>query len=627
MDYIEKRKKQFRLKMVLEFLKDKLKAMGMTRAKVPSCMALLFCPIITFYLFDAYTHNPFTAMNFKTQLLNILFYHLMVIFLFGIFRYVRLALMIQSGLFMLIGLVNYYVLNFRSAPIMPWDIYSLQTAASVADNFSYQLDKEAASVLVAFVVLLLLESRFSMRTPGKWKMRLAIIVLPVMLLFGYTNLIQNDSFISEFGLYDKLFTPTVMNKRDGNVVAFLMELEYLNVEKPEGYSAEEMAKWYQQGTENSSEWITASKHPKSLNRPNIIVIMDEAFSDLSVIGELKTNQDDMPFVHKLQQGAQNTITGYANVSVLGGNTANSEFEFLTGNTMGFLPQGSVAYQQYLKAKLPNLASYLKSLGYTTTAMHPYYADGWERDRVYPLMGFDEFLSMEDFKGKKKVRNYISDGACFDKIIELYEQKDSGEPMFVFNVTMQNHSGYEEEFSNFTPDITVEGISAKALPAYLSLIKKTDAALEKLITYFEKADEDTIIVFFGDHQPTSYVSNPILRNNGVNPDGLTTEENMLKYKVPYVIWSNFDIEEKQNQETSLNYLSIDLLHQCKLPLPFYLSSLEEIREEYPIVSAMGVVDSNGRLLEMEDCGEALNQYRRMQYYLLFDYDRNHREKVF
>ena len=197
MDYIEKRKKQFRLKMVLEFLKDKLKAMGMTRAKVPSCMALLFCPIITFYLFDAYTHNPFTAMNFKTQLLNIVFYQLMVIFLFGIFRYVRLALMIQSGLFMLIGLVNYYVLNFRSAPIMPWDIYSLQTAASVADNFSYKLDKEAASVLVAFVVLLLLESRFSMRTSGRWKMRLAIIVLPVTLLFGYTNLIQNDNPLLE----------------------------------------------------------------------------------------------------------------------------------------------------------------------------------------------------------------------------------------------------------------------------------------------------------------------------------------------------------------------------------------------------------------------------------------------
>ena len=109
--------------------------------------------------------------------------------------------------------------------------------------------------------------------------------------------------------------------------------------------------------------------------------------------------------------------------------------------------------------------------------------------------------------------------------------------------MQNHSGYEEEFHNFTPDITVDGIDSKALSMYLSLVKQTDSALQGLIDYFSQAEEDTMIVFFGDHQPTTYVSNPILRNNKVNPETLTDEENLLKYKVPYVIWSNFDIEEQ------------------------------------------------------------------------------------
>ena len=315
------------------------------------------------------------------------------------------------------------------------------------------------------------------------------------------------------------------------------------------------------------------------------------------------------------------------MSVLGGNTANSEFEFLTGSTMAFLPQGSVAYQQYVKEEVPNLASYLKELGYSTIAMHPYYADGWERDRVYSLLGFDEFLSIEDFKGEEKLRSYYSDEACVDKLIALYEEKEEGQPLFVFNVTMQNHSGYDEEFDNFTPDITVDGISSKALSTYLSLIKKTDEAFEKLVSYFENADEDTIIVFFGDHQPTSYVSNPILRYNGVNPDNLTTEENMLKYKVPFVIWSNFDIEEKQNQETSLNYLSIDLLDSCGLPLPSYLSSLAGIREEYPVISAMGAVDKNGNYVELADCSDALNGYRSMQYYLLFDYDTSNRKNIY
>ena len=618
MDFLQKKPESSYFNTFMGKCRDGLKNAGITREKVPSCIALVVCPIITFYLFDAYTHNPFTAMNFKTQLLNMVFYELMGLLLFGIFKTVRLALMLQSGLFMIIGLINYYVVNFRSAPIMPWDIYSLQTAASVADNFSYELEREAALIVVSFCVLLVLESRFRMRVPGRWKRRSLLIAIPVILLFGYTNMLQSDHFVAEFGLYDKLFTPTAMARRDGNVVAFLMEMEYLDVENPAGYSAEDMAELYQQNAENSEGLNEALANPDSVNRPNIIVIMDEAFSDLGIMGEFETNQDYMPFIHSLQKGADNTITGYANVSVQGGNTANSEFEFLTGSTMAFLPQGSVAYQQYFMGETPNLASYLKDLGYTTIAMHPYYADGWERDRVYSLMGFDEFLSIDDFKGEEKVRKYISDEACFERIIELYEEKEEGEPLFVFNVTMQNHSGYDEEFSNFTPNITTDGISSKALSTYLSLMQKTDSALEELISYFENAEEDTIIVFFGDHQPTSYVSNPILRYNGIEPSSLTTEQNMLRYKVPYVIWSNFDMEEQQNQESSVNYLSLDLLNQGGLPLPPYLDYLEEIREDYPVISAIGIVDRDGNILELEDCDEALNDYRSMQYYLLFDY---------
>lgn len=615
-DYLQKKTSKIDYRRWLLLLKEKLKQFGLTRSKLPSCAALLLCPIITFYLFDLYTHNPFTSMNFKTQLLNIVFYELSGILLFGIFRYVRIALMLQSGLFMIVGLANYYVLNFRSAPIMPWDIFSLRTAASVADNFNYSLEMEALAVLLSFLALLVFESRFTMRAPVRKRKRSLLIILPALLLCGYVNMVQSDSFVSDFGLYDKLFTPTVMNKRDGNVVAFLMEMEYLNVEKPEGYSATEMQTAYEEG--HSESLSNAIANPEEVKTPNIIVIMDEAFSDLSVLGDFTTNEDYMPFIHGLQEGAPNTITGLLNVSVLGGNTANTEFEFLTGNTMGFLPQGSVAYQQYISGEHPSIASYLKELGYQTVAIHPYNASGWERNRVYPALGFDSFLSKEDFVGAGKLRGYISDEASFDKIIDLYEDKEEGEPLFVFNVTMQNHSGYDEEFANFTPKITVDGITAKSLPNYLSLMKETDQALEKLISYFQNAAEDTMIVFFGDHQPTSYVSNPILRLNGIDPNTLTEEENLLKYKVPYVIWSNFDMEEQTGQETSTNYLMIDVLENCGLPLPSYQSFLKEIRQEYPIITTMQVRDAEGNYLTVKDCDEALNPYRSMQYYLLFDY---------
>ena len=623
MDYLQKRTggAGFRAMAVAFFtwIKNRFVQMGVTKEKVPSCIALLTCPAITFYLFDWYTHNPITTMNFKTQLLNIVFYQLMGFLLFGIFKYVRVALMIQSGLFMIIGLANYYVMNFRSTPIRPWDLFSIRTAASVANNYSYSLEWQTVVVILAFLLLLVLESRFHMKAPGRKYKRLLLVTLPVIMLWGYTGMVQSESFVSRFGLYDKLFTPTVMNKRDGNAVAFLMEMEYLNVEKPGGYSAEDTGNLYTESEKQSQGLAAAKENPENAKRPNVIVIMDEAFSDLSVLGEMSTNEDYMPFLHGLQQGADNTVTGYMNVSVLGGNTANTEFEFLTGNTMAFLPQGSVAYQQYLHKETPTLASYLKDLGYDTVAIHPYYPDGWDRSRVYPLMGFDTFLSKDDFSGAGKLRKYITDEACFDKIIDLYEEKESDSPLFVFNVTMQNHGGYDEEFANFTPDVTVDGVTNKALPEYLSLVKRTDKALEKLITYFSQASEDTIIVFFGDHQPSAYVSNPILRINEKDPNALTEEENLLRYKVPYLIWSNFDIEEKSGQETSANYLMIDLLENAGLPLPAYQNELKKVREQYPVISAMQVRDAQGNKLELDSLDEELNGYRSLEYYLLFDYE--------
>ena len=584
-------------------------------------MALVVCPIITFYLFDLYTHNPFIDMKPKVQALNIVFYELTAILLTGILGKVSAALMVQSGFFMVVGLANYYVMKFRSTPIMPWDIFSVSTAASVAGNYDYTPEWDTLLVLAGFVILLVLESRVKIKIKRKVLAKLLMVALPTVLLCGYVNKIQDETFVAEFGLYDKLFTPSVINKRDGNVVAFIMEMEYLSVEKPDGYSAKETGKFYEEQT--TEELTAALTDTESLNRPNIIVIMDEAFSDLAVLGEFETNEDYMPFIHSLQQD-DSTISGYLNVSVLGGNTANSEFEFLTGNSMAFLPQGSVAYQQYLKSEIPNLASYLKELGYSTIAMHPYYADGWERDRVYPLMGFDTFLSKDDFQGAKKIRKYISDEACFERIIDLYEEKEEGQPLFVFNVTMQNHSGYDEVFANFTPDIEVEGIKSKVLNQYLSLMKKTDEALEELIAYFSEQEEDTMIVFFGDHQPTTYVSNPIVRSNGLQPDSLSLEENLLKYKVPYVIWSNFEMSG-EDKETSLNYLAIDVLENCNLPLPQYQNYLKSLREDYPVITAQQTRDAQGELCsddgksqeEQEKDAEALLPYQSLQYYLLFD----------
>jgi phosphoglycerol transferase MdoB-like AlkP superfamily enzyme len=597
-----------------------LKKPGITRDKLISATALFICPVITFYLFDLYTHNPFKNMDFKVQLLNIVFYLLMELLLLGIFRHVRIAMMMQTGIFMVLGLINYYVQNFRSAPIMPWDIYSISTAKSVAGNYSYSVEKETLIVLAGFVILLIAESRFSLKVPTQKAKRLFIIIVSAFCLHCYTILVQNADFCADFGLYDKLYTPTVMNMRDGNIVAFLMELQYIDVEKPDGYDAEEMRNFYDNISEKDNSGNTVAAADAANEYPNVIIIMDEAFSDPAVLGDFETNEDYMPFIHSLQQGADNTVSGYLNVSVLGGNTANTEFEFLTGCTMGFLPSGSVPYQQYVNNEMPSLASYFKELGYSTVAVHPYNASGWERNRVYPLIGFDNFYSLKNFTSPEKIRNYVSDEADFHKIKRIYESKQEGEPIFVFNVTMQNHGGYEESFDNFTPDITIKDADLTYLSMYLSLIKQSDSAFEDLVEYFSEQDEKTIILLFGDHQPAAYVTNPIWKINEKNQDDLTDEESLLRYKVPYVIWANYDIEEKSDEDTSANYLAIELLEAAGIELPPYQSFLKELREDYPIVSAVTIRDTSGNLYTVDECPEELEMYRKLQYYLLFDYDK-------
>lgn len=548
-------------------------------------------------------------MKIRIQLLNIVLFELIMALLLFLFGKLKTALRCQTILFMIIGLANYYVLEFRSAPIMPWDILSIGTAASVANNFKYTLSKETVFVLIGFVILILLESKVTLELKKDWRIRVGGVLASFALLWGFTAMLHQDSTVARFKLYDKLFTPTVMSKRDGTAVAFLMELKYIVVEKPDGYNKEDAAALLASYDTNDTESAT--------HTPNIIVIMNEAFSDLSVLGDFETNEDYMPFLHSLmQEGTPNTISGHLNVSVLGGNTANTEFEFLTGNTMAFLPQGSVAYQQYVKSNDYSIATYLKSKGYDTIAMHPYNASGWDRDKVYPLLGFDTFYSLKDWVNPVKIRKYVSDQSCYDKIIELYEQKDANTPFFLFNVTMQNHSSYSEEYDNFHPDITVEGTSSKILPDYLSLIKLSDQALENLIEYFSQADEDTVIVFFGDHQPSNSVAAPVWKLNGRSGDSLTEEEEARRYKVPFIIWANYDIEAASNVETSANYLGGHVLRAAGLPLYDYRNYLSQLEGQYPVLTAIRAENAQGISTPVKDVKSTLQDYMTLQYYNIF-----------
>ena len=584
-----------------------------------SLIMLFIAPAATFYLLEWYTHNPFETMKTTPQVLNLIMFELLALLLFSVFGKLHVALMAETLFFAIYGVANYFVLNFRSVPIQPWDLLSIGTAASVAGNYDYTLDRQALLVVLGFLFLLILEffCRFTLKK-GTWKLRLPMAATLVVMLGAFGLMFHSDEIVEQkLRLYNKLFTPTTISYKNGTALAFVMELRYLSVDKPAGYNADTAAQELAALEEESmSEPAMAGAGSDEGEFPNIIVIMDEAFSDPAILGNFTVNQDYMPFVHSLLDGAENTVSGWLNVSVLGGNTANTEFEYLTGNTMAFLPQGSIPYQQYIKGETPSLASHLAGLGYQTVAMHPYNASGWDRDTVYPAMGFSEMYFLPDFDNAAKVRNYVSDQSDFEKIVEIYENKGDN-PLFLFNVTMQNHSSYTESFDNFDPQIEVEG-GSQTLNNYLSLLSLSDAALGELISYFEEQEEDTIIVFFGDHQTTNSVIEPILKQNGKSSSTLTEEEQADRYKVPFFIWANFDIEEETGVETSVNYLGAKTLLAAGVPMDGYFTYLSVFSETVPVISANHVTLADGTFTNADDQSELLSDYKGYQYYRLFDY---------
>ena len=561
-------------------------------------------PVGIFYLMEAYEHNALLEVRTEAQFFNIFIFELLAWIIYLANGHMCAAARVILGIAMAFGITNHYVMKFRSTPFVPWDIFSVRTATSVAENYDFTPDMRMVIVTLIFIAAMSLV-RFLKKAPKiKLQVRLGTLLVSVLVTCLFVNTLQKEDFQTKHYLYPFLFTPAYMTEVNGMAVTFAMNLAYVVVDKPQGYSAEDA-----QRTLESYEKTEDTKQDTQ-DLPNIIVIMDEAFSDLAVIGDLQTNEDYMPFMHQMQQGQKNTITGYAQVSVCGGNTANSEFEFLTGDTMAFLPSGSIAYQQYVKQDTPSLASYLKGLGYATYAQHPYYASGWDRERVYPLLGFEHMDFIDDYTNVSYVRKYISDASDMQHIIETYEKKEAGKPAFIFNVTMQNHGGYTDVYPNFENDIQAQ-YNSDALNQYLSLIRKTDAALEDLVSYFSKADEKTVIVFFGDHQPSDAVANQIEMASGVDPSDMNSEQQKKRYQVPYLVWANYDIGEASDQNTSLNYLSAQVLKAAGVPTSAYQNYLLELCNTYPVFSAAG---------STEDVGadkDALLTYRKLQYYNLFE----------
>ena len=570
----------------------------------------LVIPVGCFYTFETLTHQMSTMIELAKRL-NIAFYYWLFLFVFFIAGRTSISMAICVSAIAAIGVGNYFVVMFRSNPIVPWDIYSFETAMSVADNYVFSVDWALAEHIAMFILMLIVGVRTNIRLSKKILRPILTVAMCIPAYF-YISYLWQDNLERNTGLNDTLFNAKYMHSKDGFFVSFILDIHFLQIEEPKNYSDE-----YALSLLNEQE-VEKVEAPEEL--PDIIAIMDETFSDPAVLGEFETNKDYMPFVHSILRGeVANTISGYTDVSVLGGNTANSEFEFLTGNSMAFFPNGSVPYLQYIRDGISTIVPQLEEYGYTTYGTHPYRAKGWNREFIYDLMGFDYRYFQGSFPFEDKLRNYVSDEADFKSILEWRNNTEG--PFFMFNVTMHNHSNYGGDFDNFDPQIVAKfknTSSNKYLNKYLSLMYETDQDVASLLSELSQSDRKTIVVFWGDHQPNDYVVRPIYKEYGLDFDNQTYEQQQQRQKTPFFIWANYDIQEQTNVEISLNYLNILLFETAGLQLDEYQTFRKNLWQgQIPMMNAVGYRNDNGDLVEYDDAPEEiqnlLNEYQNIQYY--------------
>ena len=527
-----------------------------------------------------------------------------------------------SGCFLCIfsiifSLTNYFTTTFRGIPILASDLTIMGTAMNVVGNYKYSLDLTRTITLLGLITWCILLFRVKRLRLPKGKKRISTILGSAAICFAsfwimiYTPVMT----VTPMHVTVNTFRPIKSYRKNGCVLTFMRSIQLMIIHKPDGYSAnaaEEIAAPYR------SE--TSSGNAKT---PNVIAIMDEAFADLQAVGDFRTSEDVMPFYHSL---TKNTVKGFSYVSVFGGQTANTEFEFLTGLSKAFVPASATPYQLYIKSLLPGLTTHLGNQDYQgMLAFHPFRANGYNRDHVYPNLGFSDFISLKDLdvSASDKIRNFVSDAADFQVIIDQYEQakKKSNAPFYLFNVTMQNHSGYDQDFDNLDMPISIEEkCDDPELKRYLNLIHHSDTALKSLIEYFSKQKDPTVIVFFGDHEPglSNEVYSKIL---GKNVEKLSAEENMNLYKTPFLIWANYDIEEQENVNISMNSLSTLMLESTGKKLSPFNQFLLDIHKQIPVLTTNGYFGEDGSYYSLKDESspyyESLRKYQILQYNDLFD----------
>ena len=523
--------------------------------------------------------------------LNALTAFCLTLILFAMLGRWWLSTALSGAVFTIIALINYYTRDLHGSALMPQDILNLGTAAEVMGSYTLKITHDVIKIALLFLPILAIafvQRRLCKGAPKRasWPARgvrvagSALCVFLVM-FFGYFGPVT----IKPKTTYGWAWQNTYYTY---GYLAGTIEATSLMADpiiEPEGYSdaaaVEAFAK--ADGYTGPATAETAQDYP------DVVLILSESFYDFDLVTDLQADTDIMPVTKNLP----NSVYGHTISPHVGGGTNSTEYEMLTSNSLILMP--SITPFNWLNLYNANsVVSYLKGLGYSTMAAHPYTNSNYRRDSAWLALGFDETHFQDDFPTQDRYgdRPYQTDSATYKDWEKLYEAMPEDKPRFSFLVSIQSHGDYD--MNDASLDVvhaaTDYGEYDELMDEYLSCIKMTDAAVQELCDYFtaqyEKTGRKVIVAMAGDHAPSfvTHVADPSFAAGN--------DLELLQRSTPFFIWANYPLEHTDaaiSTTDPLNRMDMvmltpTLLQQAGLPLSDYYKYLLEMKQNTPVVTA-------------------------------------------
>jgi hypothetical protein len=515
-------------------------------------------------------------------------------------------------------------LHYMHSAVQPLDLLTLPEFMPLFGEFFGGAATVASVVGIALWVVGIVIAWRRMRTPVSRGRRVAIGIASLALLIVTVAIfLPADRLPGPFasrgddleGLTLKIGAPEgpfrEMARSNGIVLTFLSELRAAFVTVPRDYSAVRM-----RGLTDRYVGLdgAAATDPEQAGGVSLVLYLVESLMDPNDLGMRFTSE---PMPHMRQLGAEQ-VHGRAIVPREYGGSGNTEFEILTGMTNAFLPAGSIPYRQYVRGPLGALPRVLHDRGYATTSVQADPRYYYDRERVYPLLGFDRSLWLHDEPVRDPAPRgwWPSDNSIVDAVIEASERS---RPFFVFAFPSSTHSPYNEgtyaHSSLGVVDAPTRDAAAE-VQEYVNAVRTADSAIGRMIEHFRGRRDSVIVAIMGDHLPPLSSSAYALFNQRLARLP-ASEQARAARSVPLFVWANFALPPGE-LTLSANMLPGYLLEHMGVPPDVLFAVTDSVRRTLPVVSAV-VQDTAGHLWLRDSVPPALlpllGDYGLVQYDLL------------